>query len=113
VNNIIVWLLGALLALITGWGGLQKHNVSKAVSRAEKAECRARKAEQGLQASQITNKTKDEILADQKANREKKESVDLQISETEKKEDTDEKRKNQERIANGITDLFNARNHSL
>ena len=110
MNNFVGWLLGALLALLAGWGSLQKRKVDKALSKAKEAEQRAQKAEMSLKISKTASKAKDEIVMAQKENQKKKEAVDMQIAENEIKEDPDEKRKNQEKIANGITDLFNARN---
>jgi len=110
MNSLIGWCIGALLAFLAGWGGLQKRKVYKATERAREAEQRAKAAELNLKVAETAAKTKDKIAEAQKANQEKKESVNLQIMETEKEEDPDEKKKDQERIANGITDLFNARN---
>lgn len=110
MNSLIGWLVGALLTALWGWGALQKGKVDKAVSRAKEAEQRAKAAELNLKVVETAAKEKDRIVVTQKANQEKKKAVDDQIMETEKKEDPDEKGKDQERIANSITDLFNARN---
>ena len=110
MNNFVGWLLGALLALLAGWGSLQKRKVDKALSKAKEAEQRAKAAELNLKVVETAAKMNDTAIAAQKANQEKKEAVDHQIMATEKEEDPDEKRKDQETIANGITDLFNARN---
>jgi hypothetical protein len=113
MNNFFVWLLGALLVFLTSWGGIQKRKVAKAESRANEAERRAKDAEQGLKVSETASKAKDEIAMKQKLNSAKKDEIQQQIVAAEQKEGPDEKSKEQERIANGITDLFNSRNHSL
>lgn len=113
MNSFIGWCLAVLLVLLKGWSALQKRKINKATVRAREAEQRARAAELNLKVVDTAAKKKDKIVIAQKANQEKKEAVEHQIMETEKEENPDEKRKDQEKIANRITELFNNRNHYL
>lgn len=101
---------GIAAVLLSGLWALLVRRLKKALARAKEAEQRARKAETGQEIKHTETKTKDELVAAQKELQKQKVSVDAKIEESAQEEDPDEKRKEQQKIVDGITDLFNARN---
>ena len=109
--NSMLGVIGSfVIVIITGLWALLKRKLNKALSKAEEADQRARKAETGQEIKHTETKTKDELVAAQKELQKQKVSVDAKIEESAQEEDPDEKRKEQQKIVDGITDLFNARN---
>ena len=109
--NSMLGVVGSLLiVVVTGLWTLLKRKLDKALTKAEETEQRARKAETGQQIKQAETKTKDEIVTARKELQKQKVSVDAKIEESSQKEDPDEKRQEQQKIVDGINDLFNARN---
>ena len=110
MNSMLGLISSFVIVIITGLWALLKRKLKKAMTKAEEAEQRARKAETGQEIRHTETKTKDELVAAQKELQKQKVSVDAKIEESSQKEDPDEKRQEQQKIVDGITDLFNARN---
>jgi predicted RND superfamily exporter protein len=109
LDNVMTWLVTALVLLVAGWGGVQKGRADRERKRTEEAEALLSRSKVQQSIGQVADSIKDELIVSQRENIAKQKKVVQAIDELEQKENQDDKARGQEQIVNDLNVDFNSR----